>query len=278
MKKRFLTTFTFLLAFGLANYCFAANNTAYKINVKAPNISESLKPIIQKYRAENYLEAMFDLEELVKIEKNNFYAKYYLALCYTRLGFPDEAKGLYNEVAQSKENYALNYYANRALVCLENQESEECQKYSGKDVITTNNNEFENEEEQEEDDDITKFIKSGKKIHPEAADEITKRRMERKLMEYEQLRMKGSNNELGLSQAPTNEEIAQALNTLSRIGMNPFQMQNQGYDLASLNNPFYSNVAMMNQPMFNNMNLNTAQMVINSQLMQNQNDLMNYGI
>ena len=97
MKKTLSLFIATIMAIGLLNAHRAF--ATYNVVPKAPKISESLKPIILKYRNENYVGAMIDLEELVKKEKNNTYAKYYLALCYTRLGYREEAQILYNEVA-----------------------------------------------------------------------------------------------------------------------------------------------------------------------------------
>ena len=127
------------------------------------------------------------------------------------------------------------------------------------------------------------FIKSGKQIHPAAMDRITKERMERKIMEEEYLRtqQQQSMNLDGQlkSQAPTNEEIASALNTLSKIGMNPYtqfnplaqvQQYNQ-YGMLGMNNP------MMYGALLNNNNPEVARMLLYNQMSQ-QSNMMNYGI
>ena len=81
------------------------------------------------------------------------------------------------------------------------------------------------------------------------------------------------------SQAPTNEEIASALNTLSKIGMNPYtqfnplaqvQQYNQ-YGMLGMNNP------MMYGALLNNNNPEVARMLLYNQMSQ-QSNMMNYGI
>ena len=72
---------------------------------------------------------------------------------------------------------------------------------------------------------------SGKRIHPAAMDRITRERMERKMVEEEYIRTQkqqeaAQKGELHSYNAPTNEEIASALNTLSKIGINPYNQFN----------------------------------------------------
>ena len=279
MKKTLL-----LLISGIATTLIMASSsvfaTTYNVTPKAPKVSESLKPIVVKYRAKNYTGAMQDLEELVKKEKNNTYAKYYLALCYTRLGYKDEAKILYQEVIDKDENLSLSHYSQKALDCLEDPNSEVCRPARMRDE----------EKEDEQPSDIDLFIMSGRKIHPNAQDKITKEKMDRKLEEQEYIRRKLKEEEeragLQTSAVPTNEEIATALNTLSKIGMNPYNQFNPLAQVQQFNQFGMMNPYMMNNANSNNMygaflngsNPNIAQMFLYSQMAQNQNGLMNYGI
>ncbi|MBQ8848400.1 MAG: hypothetical protein IJ003_05595 [Candidatus Gastranaerophilales bacterium] len=270
MKKMLSSLIVCAISFGIIG-CHKAY-AAYNVVPKAPYISPSLKPIIQKYRQENYVGAMIDLEELVKKEKNNTYAKYYLALCYTQLGYKEEAQIVYTEVIMKDDNLALTHYSKRALTCLNDPTNTICQpiKPEPEDVMAN--------------DDMSNFIRSGKKIHPAAMDRITRERMERRLQaaEYQRKQQEAQNPQDGQKQAmtPTNEEIASALNTLSKIGMNPYT-QPQTYNLANLNsiNPMNFNqnniLPMMLQ---NNTNPEVAKMFLYNQMNQQQNNLLNYGI
>lgn len=274
MKKLLSIVFSTIVIASSCAYVFAA--PMYNITPKAPQVSAAMKPIIVKYRQEDYIGAMQDLEDLVKIEKNNTYAKYYLALCYTRLGYREEAQTLYKEVIYKDDNMALSHYSKRALSCLDDPNNEACmpprQKLS--------------EEEAAELDDITLFINSGKKIHPAAMDKITRERMKIKIDQEERKRaaeeekrrqMEEENQLQSYNLQPSNEEIAAALNTLSKIGMNPYTQQN-----AMLQAMQYNQYGMLNNNMFNpmlnnNLSLETAKMFLYSQ-MAGQQGLMNYGI
>ena len=132
------------------------------------------------------------------------------------------------------------------------------------------------QEPEEEEDDITKFIKSGKKIHPAAMDLIQRQRMEIKLQQDEYNSRK--NEQLGpLSYAPpTNEEIAYALNTLAKIGINPF---GQNYMLSGMGSEYnYMNSYNTVPANYRNTSPDIAQMLLYSQISQQKNDFINYGI
>ena len=260
-----------LLVIGALTLGMYASAATHSVTPKAPKMTATMKPIIAKYKRGDYAGSMQDLEELLKVEKNNTYAKYYLALCYTRLGFKDDATKVYKEVVDKNDSLVLSYYSQRALDCLENPDSATCKPKKAQ------------EEKPEELTDMDIFIKSGKQIHPAAMDRITKERMERKIMEEEYLRtqQQQSMNLDGQlkSQAPTNEEIASALNTLSKIGMNPYtqfnplaqvQQYNQ-YGMLGMNNP------MMYGALLNNNNPEVARMLLYNQMSQ-QSNMMNYGI
>ena len=274
MKK---TLSLLILGIAAVGYITTTNAfaTTYNVTPKAPKVSASLKPIVDKYRQKNYVGAMQDLEELVKQEKQNTYAKYYLALCYTRLGYKEEAKILYQEVINKDENLTLSHYSQQALDCLENPDAQGCRPPVSK-----------SEMEQLEPSDIDIFINSGRRIHPNAQDRITKERMERKLEEDEDIRRQLEEEKaragMQVSALPTNEEIATALNTLSKIGMNPYNQFNPLAQAQQFNQygalGLMGNNSMNMYGFENNMNPNGANMLLYTQLMQNKNGLMNYGI
>lgn len=262
--------------FAVSMLVFCAQNlqaaTVQKIKPKAPAVSEAMKPAIAKYRSENYVGALQDFEAIIEKNPNDYFAKYYLALCYTQLGYKEKATEAYRQVADADYNLSLTYYSKRALDCLNNPDSKTCQpQVKGLNDIKTDNEDM---------SDIEKFILSGKKIHPSAMDKIMNERLERKMEEEEYIKKQQEVNENLKSQAPTNEEIAQALNTLSKIGYNPFQNvynKNQMLSQYGLNMPMISN----------NADIQTAQMLMYSGLNNQfanqfgayQNNFMNnYGI
>jgi len=258
MKKFTPVILTVITMVAVATSTLAATRYTY-VTPKAPYISPSLKPCIAKYRAGNYTGAMIDLEELLKKERTNTYAKYYLALCYTKLGYDTDARAVYNEIIKKNRDDSLVFYSKRALACIDDPKSEGC-----KPLQTPS----ENTSVSEGETDMEKFIYSGKKVHPAAMDMITKERMEVKLQQDEyNRRQRGL--DVSYNATPTNEEIAAALNTLSKVGINPFQTG--GYMLSNgLNNEY--------MPMYSAANPDLAQMMLFSQLNQQKNNFINYGI
>ena len=277
MKKTFLLIFAIIAIIGIINIDRSLASTNYVVP-KAPDVTPSLKPCIEKYKQGNYTGAMVDIETLLKNEKNNTLAKYYLALCYTKLGYKEEAKVLYNEVLNENDNSTLSYYSQKAVDCLDDPDSEKCSPLKPQ-----------TEKEKEEIDDITEFIQSGRKIHPAAMDRITRERMERKLQESEYIRKQQEENQPLKSDAsiPTNEEIASALNTLAKIGINPFSQNQTAYNLNPLNlqsnqiNPMMLlNNNNLYQAMLQNgqQNPEITKMFLLNSLTGQQNNLINYGI
>ena len=199
-----LTAILFFTAAGVVaeNKNTVITNYKYKRNViplKQPIVTKSMQSAIAKYNQADYLGAMLEFEKIGKMEHENMYAKYYLALCYTQLGYKEKAKGLYGDVANGAENYALKYYSLRAMNCIEDPLDNEICTPPKKALVpsvkqkidkpkteeTTGENQAPREEEL---DDITKFIRSGKTIHPSAMDKITRERMERKIQADDYLR------------------------------------------------------------------------------------------
>ena len=155
-----------------------------KVPVKQPTVTASMKEAVAEYSKGDYVGAMVDLKKVVEQEENNTYAKYYLALCYTQLGYKSEAQNLYQQVIASGDSYALTYYSQKAVNCMEgNGDGEICmpKKKVVPPDFTRTAQENGDGQPQSEEDDMTKFIKSGKKIHPAAMDRISRERAERKM-------------------------------------------------------------------------------------------------
>jgi len=166
----------------------------YKYNLvplKQPVVTANMKTAVAEYNKGNYLGAMVELKKVVEEDKNNTYAKYYLAICYANLGYKSQATDLYNDIINNGDSYALSYYSQRALSCTENSDDPIClppkmvkapdmTKYQ-KQTLDENPKENKSSDEQTDDIDIESFIRSGKKIHPATLDKITNERMKIKM-------------------------------------------------------------------------------------------------
>ena len=267
MKKITSVLLTVITIMAVTGSAMAAKARYTYVTPKAPVITPALKPCILKYRQENYTGAMLDLEALLEKEKTNTYAQYYLALCYTKLGYEPEAKEMYNKIIEADKNESLTYYSKRALACIDDPKSDAC--------IPQKTQVGSSETATEEDDDITKFIYSGKRIHPAAMDKIMKTRLDIKLEQDEYKNKQGAESDSYSYAMPTNEEIAAALDTLAKIGINPFSQPNMlsGADLFDYADTF------ANSPVnYRNENPDISQMLLYNRFSQQKNNFINYGI
>ena len=194
VKLAFCITFGVLLA-GACVFAQGSIKTQYRYNnikLKQPVISKSMIPAVTKYKKGNYLGAMVDLEELIKKEQNNTTAKYYLALCYTQLGYEGKANDMYRNVVEANDNYVLTYFSQRAMDCTgKTDNSENCAppKRATIPAVKVGDNNSENSENS----DIDAFIQSGMRMHPSVVDRITKDRMERKIQADEYMKKQEEN-------------------------------------------------------------------------------------
>ena len=220
-----------LMNFALYAAAATAKTRPKAIIPSAPAISKQMKPVISDYKNGDYIQAKLKLEEILENDPQDVYAKYYLALTYTQLGRRDSARQYYQDVVKSDGNMTLRYYSEKALACLENSGTAQCAAVRSNTGLTLDGF-ISPDEISETDNDITKFIKSGKQIHPAAADSITRERMERKMQaeeylkkqeaqeainnENEENKEKEENEEKQSALIPTKEEIISALNTLKK--------------------------------------------------------------
>ena len=292
MKKNLLSCL-FLGAFA----AFVISSPAYALKYKfvvptAPVPTPEVQKQINQYKQGNYVGAMVELENMLRANKDNDLARYYLALCYTRLGYKEEAKKAYTDLMARSSNDVLRYYSERSMKCLENPTDETCTVPPGHEYNLTEDQKLAAEAAEKNNNngrtleqiDIGEFIKSGKKIHPAAMDTITKERMERKIQEDEYRRLQDKDgikmDVQSYNGQPTNEEIASALNTLSKIGINPFR-QNM-YDMGYLSNneielyPQMYNRDFAEMLMYNNYNNYNYRPEL--QMNSLMNSLTNYGI
>ena len=165
------------------NYIYKYNT----VSLKQPVITKSMQPGIKEYNAGNYIGAIQEFKDVIEKEKNNSFAKYYLALSYSQLGYRSNAQELFQEIVDKKDNYALAYYSERAMNCIDNMSDPSCRSSKKIEAPKLKRDEEEQEvieeteQEQEYLSDIDAFIKSGKKIHPDANDKITNERLIRKM-------------------------------------------------------------------------------------------------
>ncbi len=164
----------------------------------AQNVSDStVKSIIALYKAQNYTGCMQYAEPIAKSNPSNAYVQYYLGLSYMQLGMSEEAKDAFKKVISLNTNTTLTKYAKKGVSCIIS--SDDCKQDD------SNLNE------------LDLFIKSDKFYDKSVQSEVNKKKLDR-------IR-ENINDELGpqkkKSEVPTNEEIANAVKTLAKVGFNP---------------------------------------------------------
>lgn len=226
---------------GLALLAFAAVQTACFAQ-QAPD--SAVKNMVAKYKAQNYLGCLQSSQAIIEKNPSNIYAYYYQGLAYTQLGKKDEATAAFEKVQSINSNKTLVEYAKRGVSCLN--DPEECAQYA------------------EKTDELDKFIKSNKFYDKSVQTEVNKKKLDR-------IR-ENINDELGprkKSEMPTNEEIADAVKTLAKVGFNPMT----GFNPVTMATP---EMMQMNMLLGNNTNANNGMNMLPYMLMgQNQNGMQN---
>ncbi len=243
MKLKLFSTFliisTLFVSSGIA--CFAASKTTIP--------SSFIYQAVDKYKKGNYTGCIQDMDYLINHGRGSDVAYYYKAISYSRLGMFPEAKAAYNSAIAISRNRMLVDYSRQAVECIDN--SEACLPTDASD--------------------ITNFIQSGKFIHEDVTNAAKAKAMQKvkddinknQAPSSEDLRRINHNNQ------PTDKEIADAVRTLSRLGINPFN------NLGGANLAMYGqqNAEMMQlNALFNNNNNNGNNMMgLLPMLMMNQN-------
>lgn len=196
---------------GLAVFAFIAVQTG----CFAADVSDStIRVMVNKYKAHNYLGCIQDSDKIIDKNPSNIYAYYYKGLSYYQLGRQTEATEAFNKVEALNTNARLVTYSKRAKACME--KPEECPIYSA------------------EGSDLDKFIKSNRFYDKSVQQEVNKKKLDR---------IKENINEEVTpkkSEMPSNEEIANAVKTLAKLGFNP---------MAGMNTAMYQNPEMMQMSM-----------------------------
>lgn len=223
------------LIIGLAVFTFMA---AQSVCLAQPSQDSAVRGIINQYKGGNYLGCIDSSNKVIEQNPSNIFAYYYKALAYTQLGKKDDARQAFDQVITLNSNSTLVEYAKKANACINS--PEECAKY------------------QQETSSLEQFIKSNKFYDTSVQSQVNQKKLDR-------IR-ENINDELGKpqkSEVPTNDEIASAVKTLAKLGINP---------LAGMNNA-YANSQMMQMSMLlgdNSSNNNTMNML--PMMLMNQNN------
>lgn len=237
MKKFFLLFFAMLLFSSMSAFSYEKYNTQVAM-------------AIQKYKHKNYVGCIQDLSNVIKKDPSSAFSHYYLALSYSQIGKTDEALKEYKNVIDLATNPTLVEYAKTGQRCIETPDN--C--VEKKAVVSEMS--------------IDTFIKAGKKTTKDVEDTIKKLELNYQRQKYnaevnsnqrlnsvEQSNSskKAENNDN--NKQPSGDEIANAIKTLQKVGINPFAGQNSQYENPEMQMLMGMNANNQNNNGFQNNNI-----------------------
>lgn len=231
MKKTFLV-FALLIA-------------TLNLGVLAKNNNLELKYGIRKYKLGNYLNCIQRMEALTKKDPSNALAHYYLAISNARIGNKDVAIAEYNVVKQLDSSFLLSLYADKGIKCLENPDkcegvflNEDMTEDIGPAKGVSNYEATKALEKQQKLRKIKQLLNSGQEV-PKEDMKLFKDLTPKKKSKID---------------TPSDAEIANAVKTLAKIGINPLAMNSMG------SNPYAMNSMGSNPYAMNGMNSKNMEM------------------
>ena len=205
----------------------------------APVPNAQIKALIRKYKAKDYVGCVQDSQTLLKKDPSNAAVLYYQGLSLYQLGRTDKATIAFNAVILLNSNAVLTDYATKAIHCINNDDECKPQTEEGKDS------------------DLDKFINSNKFYGNSVQADLN----QKKLNQMKQnINDTIKNNDNQKSEMPTNDEIAEAVKTLAKIGINPFGGGMNGMNPAAMT-PESAQMMQMNMLLGNNTNNNQMNML-----------------
>lgn len=216
----------------------------------APVSNAEIKEAVRKYKAKNYVGCLQDTQAIVKKDPTNAAAFYYQGLAYSQLGKKSEATDAYTKVINLNSNASLVDYATKGVSCLNGEEG--CKP------------------KEEAEDEMASFIKSDKFYGNSVQSELNKKKLN-------QMKDSFNNDTDGKlnqkSEVPTNDEIAAAVKTLAKAGLNPLAGMNGMGAMNGMNpamNQQSAEMMQMNMLLGNNNNNNGGMQNMIPMMMMNQ--------
>lgn len=203
----------------------------------ANSIDADINNMIQLYKAENYMSCIESSNKIIEENPSNIFAYYYRGLAYIQLGKKQDAVNAFEQVININTNSTLVDYAKKANACISS--PADCEKY------------------EKEVGELESFIKSNKFFSNNVQSQINQKKLDR-IRENINDEVKNTEKK---SEMPTNDEIANAVKTLAKAGLNPLSGINQNY----------ANPQMMQMSMLLNDNTNGYNMNMLPMLLMNQN-------
>ena len=200
MKKTVLTILSILVV------CMTVNTVCAKVKATSPETAAAIK----LYKAGNYTQSYLALKNILDKDQSNALASYYMGMTSAQLGRRDEAISYYGIAAELSPNGVLGKYARKGKKCIETPSLCHEPEVSPSDMGDTIEDKF-----------IkgpfgSGFSDSARGVYEKEKIEQLKRDINRneeiapaKFKDYKDFS----------SQAPTNDEIVQAIRVLQKAGL-----------------------------------------------------------
>ena len=201
----------------------------------APVSNAQIKALIRKYKAQNYTGCVQDAQTLIQKDPSNSAVYYYQGLAYYQLGKTDKATEAFEKVITLNSNSTLVEYANKGIHCINN--DEECKPQP--------------KEGEEANSELDKFLKSNKFYGNSVQADLNQKKLDQIKHNFNDAIKENEKSEM-----PTNDEIAEAVKTLAKVGFNPFADMNP-----AAMTPESAQMMQMNMLLGNNTNNNQMNML-----------------
>ena len=217
-------------------------------------INNNLSSAIKLYKAKNYSQSYIVLSDYIKKDPSNALACYYYAMTCAQIGKADLAVEYYQKVINLSPGTKLSKYAEKGKVCIET--PDKCSDFDKKS-------------------DFDSFIqgKFGSGFSEEARGEKEKKKIENMMREMnrkDDISPDKFNEFKDFSgQAPSNDEIVNAIKVLQKAGLVDLLSSNVNYSNLSVLNGNSRELDVMQMLYGNSNNQNLSPQVIQS-LLTNQ--------
>ncbi len=226
MNKRNFVLLGLVLLFAATPLTYAAKEVTNNALVKSG---------ITKYKSGNYLGCLQDMGQALKTDSSNVLAQYYVGMANVQLGRTGPAEAAYNNVIKLNTNKTLTAYAQMGLICTK--DKDKCNAVET-DVLEQDikyiygRNQFATQpvasKIRQVDLDVKKNTYNAEvynyiKYDKQKTDNVNTNNKSHN-SDPTDLEKKNLVSSAANSSEPTDEEIASAVRTLAKVGLNPLQM------------------------------------------------------
>lgn len=214
----------------------------------SPVSNSQIKAMIKKYKAKDYTGCVQETQTLLKKDPTNAAVYYYQGLSLYQLGMPRPATVAFEKVIALNSNSVLVEYATKGIHCIKG--DDECKPHS----------------DESEGSELDQFLKSNKFYGNSVQSDLNQKKLNQ-IKHNINDSVKDKDNKK--SEMPTNDEIAEAVKTLAKAGINPFAGMN-GMNPAAMT-PESAQMMQMNMLLGNNTNNGNQMNMLPMMLMNGQN-------